>query len=164
MLLGPANLRIGKHCQIYANATIRAVGTSRPAISLDSYGIIRENAYLDAHGGWIRVSTGAFIGQNAVIYGQGGVAIGENTMLAPGVTIIAASHGTSAAGGPMKFQSERYQGVTIGKDCWLGANVVVLDGVHIGDGTVIGAGAVVTHDLPPGIVATGVPARVARLR
>jgi len=163
-LLRAGNIRIGRHCQIYANATIRAVSALEPGVTLGSYGIVRENAYIDSHGGWIRVSRGAFIGQNAVIYGQGGVEIGENTMLAPGVTVIASGHGTSGSGAPMKFQQESYQGVTIGTDCWLGANVVVLDGVHIGDGAVIGAGAVVTHDLPPGVVASGVPARATRKR
>jgi acetyltransferase-like isoleucine patch superfamily enzyme len=163
-LLKPANIRIGRHCQIYANATIRAASRTERGVTLGSYGIVRENAYIDSHGGWIYVAKGAFIGQNAVIYGQGGVEIGENTMLAPGVTIIAAGHSMSTEGVPMKFQPETYQGVRIGNDCWLGANVVVLDGVHIGDGVVVGAGAVVTHDLAPGVVATGVPARVSRDR
>ena len=54
------------------------------------------------------------------------------------------------------------KGVTIGHDCWLGANVVVCPGVTIGEGCVIGAGSVVTHDIPPMTLAVGVPCKPLR--
>jgi acetyltransferase-like isoleucine patch superfamily enzyme len=163
-IIKAGDAHIGGHCQIYAGATIRAMGDRWPAISIGRYGIVRENAFVDAHGGWIDLGEGTFVGQNAVIYGQGGVFIGENTMLSPGVIVLSAQHTFDDPALPIKFQPERFEGVSIGSDCWLGANTVVLDGVKIGDCSIVGAGSVVTDDLPQGVVAFGVPARVIRLR
>ena len=55
-------------------------------------------------------------------------------------------------------------GIVIGDDAWLGVGVIVLDGVKIGKGAVVGAGSVVTRDIPDGAIATGVPARVVKMR
>ena len=163
-LVDAGNLAVGAHCQIYAGATIRANGSRHPAVSVGRYGIIRENAFIDAHGGWIDLAEGVFVGQNAVIYGQGGVSVGACTLLSPGVTVISAKHSFDRIDVPIKFQPETFLGISIGSDCWLGAESVVLDGVSIGNGTVVGAGAVVTRDLPAGVVAMGAPARVVRSR
>ncbi len=160
----PASIVIGEHVQVYAGATLSGRGDPKPALQLGRYVIVRENAYIDAHGGWIKLEAGVFVGQNAVIYGQGGVHIGENTLLAPGVTLIAATHHFASRDIPIKFQPETYMGIRIGSDCWLGANVVVLDGANIADGCVVGAGSVVTSDLPAFSVAVGVPARAKRSR
>ncbi|HZT95551.1 MAG TPA: acyltransferase [Chloroflexota bacterium] len=163
-LVDAANIDLGDHVQVHAGATLRGTGTRHPGLSMGRYTIIRENAYVDAHGGWIELRQGVFAGQNAVIYGQGGVTVGANTLLAPGVTLVAASHLFSGEDRPIKFQPEDYRGITIGANCWLGANAVVLDGVTIGSGCVVGAGAVVTRDLASGSVAYGVPAEIRRSR
>jgi acetyltransferase-like isoleucine patch superfamily enzyme len=163
-LINARHIFISSHCQIYAGATIRGVGQRDPAVTLGRYVIVREHAYVDAHGGWIELAAGAFVGQGAVIYGQGGVVVGNNTLLAPGVTIIAAQHTFLRRDVAVKFQPETFHGIQIGADCWLGVNVVVLDGVTISDGTIVGAGAVVTRNLPAGVIAVGVPARIIRER
>lgn len=163
-LIRADRIRIEAHCQIYDGATLRAASPRWPALSLGRYTIVRENAYLDAHGGLIDLADGVFVGQNVVVYGQGGVHIGANTLLSPGVTIISAQHRFAPSEAPIKFQPEAFAEVSVGEGCWLGANAVVLAGVKIGKGTVVGAGSVVTHDLPEGVVAYGVPARVTRPR
>ena len=89
--------------------------------------------------------------------------IGDDTMLAPMISINCADHGVSR-GCPMREQRGTYAPVIIGADCWLGAGVVVLKGVTIGNGTMIGAGAVVTDDVPEYTIAAGVPAKVIRER
>jgi len=81
-------------------------------------------------------------------------------MIAPNVTIVAASHPLSP-----KLRAEGYgcnKPAYIGKNVWLAFNVTVLPGVHIGDNTVIGAGAVVAKDIPANVFAVGTPARVVR--
>ena len=86
--------------------------------------------------------------------------IGDHTMIGPNVTLVTAAHPISPT-----LREKVYQynlPVRIGKNCWLGANVTVLPGVTIGDNTVVGAGSVVTKDLPSNVVAVGVPARVLR--
>lgn len=87
------------------------------------------------------------------------VKIGDNVLFAPNVTITAAGHPIH----PMSRKKYEYGiPVTIGNDVWIGANVVICPGVTIGDGCVIGAGSVVTKDIPANTVAFGNPCRVYR--
>lgn len=86
--------------------------------------------------------------------------IGSNTMLGPNVTIATAGHPILP-----ELREQAYQfnaPVHIGKNCWLGAGVIVLPGITIGDNSVIGAGSVVTKDIPENVVAVGNPCRVLR--
>ena len=81
-------------------------------------------------------------------------------MIAPNVTILTASHPLSP-----RLRAEGYgynEPVIIGKNVWLASGVTVLPGVHIGDNAVIGAGSVVTKDIPPNVLAVGSPARILR--
>jgi acetyltransferase-like isoleucine patch superfamily enzyme len=163
-LVQARGIAIGGHCQIHSGAILSGRGSRSPALRLGRYVIVREHAYVDPHGGWIELDDGVFVGQNAVVYGQGGVTVGRNALLSPGVTVLTAEHALDDNRTPIKFQPETCSPVRIGEDCWIGANVTILAGVTIGDGTVVGAGSVVTKDLPPGVVAVGVPARVVRTR
>jgi maltose O-acetyltransferase len=85
------------------------------------------------------------------------IEIGDRTLLGPSVQLYTATH-------PVKA-SERRQGleyarpITIGADAWLGGGSIVLPGVSVGEGAVVGAGSVVTHDVPPGVTVAGNPAR-----
>lgn len=86
--------------------------------------------------------------------------IGDYTMIGPNVTIATAGHPILP-----ELREKTYQfnaPVHIGRNCWLGAGVIVLPGVTIGDNTVIGAGSVVTRDIPSDVVAVGSPCRVLR--
>ena len=86
--------------------------------------------------------------------------VGDYTMIGPNVTIATAGHPVDP---DLRRQGLQYNlPVHIGKNCWLGAGVIVLPGVTIGDNTVIGAGSVVTKDIPSGVVAVGNPCRVLR--
>ena len=86
--------------------------------------------------------------------------VGDYTMLGPNVTLATAGHPILP-----ELREKAYQynsSVRIGRNCWLGAGVVVLPGVTIGDNTVVGAGSIVTKDLPANVVAVGNPCRVLR--
>lgn len=86
--------------------------------------------------------------------------IGDCTMLAPNVTLATAGHPICPA---LREKGYQYNApIRIGKNCWLGAGVIVMPGVTIGDNTVVGAGSIVTRDLPAGVVAVGNPCRVLR--
>ena len=82
--------------------------------------------------------------------------VGDDTMFGPFININCADHGMDL-GTPMREQYGSYGPVTIGGDCWLGSMVAVTRGVTIGDGAVIGAGSVVTQDIPKYTIAAGVP-------
>lgn len=86
--------------------------------------------------------------------------VGDNTMLAPNVVLATAAHPILPH---LRAQGYQYNlPVHIGKNCWLGAGVIVLPGVTIGDNSVIGAGSVVTKDIPANVVAVGNPCKVLR--
>lgn len=86
--------------------------------------------------------------------------VGDNVMIGPNVTLATAGHPILP-----ELREKGYQynmPIKIGKNCWLGAGVVVLPGVTIGENTVIGAGSIVTNDIPSNVVAVGNPCRVLR--
>jgi maltose O-acetyltransferase len=88
------------------------------------------------------------------------VTIGDDVRIGPNVQLLTALHPVDPA--PRRAKWEAAKPITIGHNVWLGGGVIVLPGITIGDDTVVGAGAVVTRDLPPGVVAAGNPARVLR--
>lgn len=103
------------------------------------------------------------IGINATI--SGGVTIGNDVMMGPECLIYTANHGMARRDVPMWKQefSER-KPVVIGNDVWIGGRVIILPNVHIGDGAVIGAGSVVTKDVPPYAIVAGNPAKIIKER
>ena len=92
----------------------------------------------------------------AKFFGHGGIEIGEDTQIGPGTLITTTDHNYYG-----KLESI-YKRVVIGQSVWIGANVTILPGVDIGDFVVVGAGSVVTKNIPSRSVAVGVPARVIR--
>jgi acetyltransferase-like isoleucine patch superfamily enzyme len=112
----------------------------------------------------ITIGRKCFIGELNVIRGQGGVTLGDHVYTGSLVQILAVNHVFDDPNVPIMEQGITASGIAIDDDVWLAAGVIVLDGVHIGQGSVVGAGAVVTEDLPPYSVAIGSPARVVRDR
>lgn len=91
------------------------------------------------------------------IQGINGIKIGDNTIFAPGVKIISANHSKEDLD-----KHERIHPVTIGNNCWLGANAVVLPGIAIGNNVIVGAGSVVTKNFGDNLIIGGIPAKVLR--
>lgn len=118
-----------------------------------------------AHKG-IGVSIGNNTGINANVFiaGQGGVDIGDNVLIGPGVKIFSENHVYSRPDLIIKDQGVTRTGVVIENNCWIGANVTILDGVTIGEGCVIAAGSVVTRSVPANSVVKGIPAKVMKSR
>lgn len=112
----------------------------------------------------ISIGKNCFIGEYNIIRGQGGVRIGNDVYTGPMVQIVAVNHVYSDPDQPIREQGITAQGIVIEDDVWLGANVTVVDGVTIGRGSIIGAGAVVTSDIPPYSIAVGTPAKPIRDR
>lgn len=98
------------------------------------------------------------LGQSSYIYG--GVTLGADVLMGPGVRLITRNHNIGDTDTPIRCQGESFAPIVIGDDVWIGANVVVLPGVQIGDHAVIAAGAIVTKTVPPWSIVGGVPARV----
>ena len=112
-----------------------------------------------------KVSLGDYsgIGINARI--NGSCTIGDYVMMGADVVVLTRNHAFDRIDIPMMhqgFQEERP--VVIGDDVWIGDRVIIMPGVHIGNGSIIGAGAIVTHDVHPYAIVAGVPAKVIRTR
>jgi maltose O-acetyltransferase len=112
------------------------------------------------------VHLGKMVGLNfgCVLLDCGRIEIGDYTLLGPGVHVYAVTHPLEPVkrrGGPL---SENCKGVPvkIGRDCWIGGGSRILPGVTIGDGCIVGAGSIVTHDVPSGSKVAGNPARLMR--
>jgi acetyltransferase-like isoleucine patch superfamily enzyme len=110
----------------------------------------------------ITVGRNCVIGMNAVIMGQGGVRIGDDVILGPGAMVLPIDHRHDDPGRPIREQGISGEGIEIGNGAWIGAGALVLDGVKVGANAVVAAGAVVTRDVPACTVAAGNPARVVK--
>ena len=125
---------------------------------------ISKGSILKAYGGEISISRNSYVGEYVVIYGHGGVQIGENVLIAMQVSIVSSNHGIPSKNILIRSLGDVLLPVKIGNDVWIGAGAKILGNVNIGDGCVIGAGAVVTKDLPPYAIAIGVPAKIIGFR
>lgn len=110
----------------------------------------------------IKVGDRSSLGDRCII--QNGVSIGNDVMMGPDVKIYTRNHVVNNIHIPMQAQGTSFKPVTIGNDVWIACNVVILPGVTIGSHSVIGAGAIVTRNVPDYAVALGNPARIAKYR
>lgn len=106
----------------------------------------------------ITIGRDVFINSGCHFQDQGGIVIGDGSLIGHNVVLATINHDLD----PKNNRKNHYAPITIGNHVWIGANVTVLAGVTIGDWAVVGAGAVVTRDVPPRTVAGGVPARVIK--
>jgi acetyltransferase-like isoleucine patch superfamily enzyme len=149
---------------VYISEYVRIISERGGSIIIGDGSKIGTMSIVEDRGGHIRIGRNTSINSFSVLYGHGGLTIGDNCMFATGLIIIPANHTFSDPDREIRDQGETMQGVTIEDDVWMGARVTVLDGVTIGRGSVIGAGAVVLEHIPPMSVAVGVPARVIKKR
>ncbi|MBW2509467.1 MAG: acyltransferase [Deltaproteobacteria bacterium] len=112
----------------------------------------------------MRIGDETWIGQQAFLHSAGGIDIGARVGIGPGVRIITSTHAEAGREVPILHAPIELAPVIIEDDCDVGVGAILLPGVRIGRGAQIGAGAVVTGDVPPYSVALGVPARVTRER
>lgn len=138
----------------------------REAMLKEMFAEIGEGCYIEPpfHANWggkhVHFGKGVYCNFNLTLVDDTHIYVGDYTMFAPGVIVATAAHPILP-----RLREKVYQynmPVHIGKNCWLGAGVIVMPGVTIGDNSVIGAGSVVTKDIPAGVVAYGSPARVIR--
>jgi acetyltransferase-like isoleucine patch superfamily enzyme len=115
-------------------------------------------------GGEIEIGKNVFFGPYVVVYGHGGVRIGDHTLISMHTRILSSNHTIPSLEELIRSKGDMRLPTQIGRDVWIGGGATILGGVSVGDGCVIGAGAVVAHDLPAGAVAAGVPAKVMRYR
>jgi acetyltransferase-like isoleucine patch superfamily enzyme len=116
------------------------------------------------HDGGITIGANVYIGPNSVLFGAAGIEIGDGALISPGVVITSHQHTFADRQQDIRLQPLDFGRVVIERNVWVGANASVMPGVRLGEGSVVGAGAVVTRDVAAGTVVLGVPARVSRER
>jgi acetyltransferase-like isoleucine patch superfamily enzyme len=114
--------------------------------------------------GGITLGANVYIGPNSVLFGAAGIEIGDGALISPGVVITSHQHTFEDPEQDIRLQPLRFARVLIERNVWVGANATILPGVRLGEGSVVGAGAVAAKDVPAGAVVLGVPARVSRER
>jgi acetyltransferase-like isoleucine patch superfamily enzyme len=112
----------------------------------------------------LEIGNNSAVGAYSFLGAQGGIKIGNDVIMGPMVSIHSENHVFSDQRIPIRLQPRSREGIVIEDDSWIGAKTTILDGVRIGKGSVVAAGAVVTRSIPPNSVAGGVPARVIRKR
>ena len=145
------------------NAALAMAPAQRRTLLLERLAAVGEGAEIRPpfhcdYGFNIRLGAGVFLNFNCVILDVVAVVIGERTQIGPAVQILAADHPRDAA--TRASGLEFGKPVRIGKNVWIGGGAIILPGVTIGDDAAIGAGSVVTRDVPAGATAFGNPARV----
>lgn len=121
---------------------------------------IESPFYANFGGHHVHLGNNVYTNFNLTLVDDTHIYIGDCTMIGPNVTIATAGHPIEPG---LRSRGLQYNmPVHIGKNCWLGAGVIVMPGVTIGDNTVIGAGSIVTRDIPANVVAVGNPCRVMR--
>jgi maltose O-acetyltransferase len=121
--------------------------------------VIRPPLYCD-YGYQIRIGARTFVNFGLVALDVARISIGDDVQIGPNVQLLTPTHPLEAE--PRRAKLESAHPITVADNAWLGGGVIVLPGVSIGENTVVGAGAVVTRDLPPNVLAVGNPARVVR--
>ena len=110
--------------------------------------------------GFFHFGNGVYANFNLTLVDDSHIYVGDSTMFGPNCVLSTAGHPINPELRELVYQYN--MPIHIGKNCWLGAGVLVMPGVTIGDNTVIGAGSVVTKDIPANVVAFGTPCRVIR--
>jgi maltose O-acetyltransferase len=120
---------------------------------------IRPPLYVD-YGAHLRIGARSFANFGLVALDVASITIGDDVQIGPNVQLLTPTHPVEPE--PRRQKWEAAQPIVIGDNVWLGGGAIVLPGVTIGANTVVGAGSVVTRDLPADVVAVGNPARVVR--
>ena len=148
------------------NATRPSEGEKRRQLLKEMFAEIGEGCYIEPplHANWgghhVHFGHHVYANFNLTLVDDTHIYVGDCTMFGPNVVLATAGHPILPE---LREQGYQYNiPVRIGKNCWLGAGVIVLPGVTIGDNVVVGAGSVVTKDLPDNVVAVGNPCKVLR--
>ena len=148
------------------NQTRPSEGEKRSKLLKEMFAEIGDGCYIEPPlranwgGHFVHFGKNIYANFNLTLVDDTHIYVGDATMFGPNVTIATAGHPILPE---LREQAYQYHmPVRIGKNCWLGAGVIVMPGVTIGDNTVIGAGSIVTKDIPANVVAVGNPCRVMR--
>lgn len=156
------NIQISSSAIISKKANLSIINGG--SIYIESNTVINDYAQLHTYGGSIVIGKNVSIQIFCILYGHGGLKIGNDTRIAAQTIIIPANHIFKHKNKLIRTQGETKLGIFIGDNVWIAAGCKILDGVSIGNGAVIGAGSVVTKSIPEYAIAYGSPAKIIKYR
>lgn len=152
-------------CKVGIDSHVKFLFTGKGGVILiGERSSISYGSMLITEGGRISMGKNCTINPYCMLYGNGGISIGDNVRIATHSVIVSSNHNFQDIHVPICKQGLTTKGIIIQDDVWIGAHVTILDGVNIGCGCVIGAGAVVTKDTKPYGVYVGNPAKLIKFR
>ena len=162
-----AKITFGKFARIGQNVEVR--GKNFICFRLGNNSSLGKNTIIhlkrnEIEQAFLYVGNNSHIGSFSSIGAAGGVTIGNDCIFGEGLYIHSENHISQSRDVPIRLQGLTHKGVVIGDDCWFGSRVTILDGVTIGQGSVIGASSVVTRSFPPYSIIVGNPARLMKKR
>lgn len=158
---GKGQLLIHKYVDVENNVFFDLGESAKSLLQIGCRSKVKYGCVLRTYDNTINIGERSTIGEYNVIAGHGGVDIG-NFVIISGHCYISASEHIYTGKTAIRFQGETALGIKIGDGVWIGANCTILDGVTVGNDTIIGAGSVVTRSLPSGHICFGVPCKPIR--
>lgn len=163
-----SKIRVGKNLNVDRNCYIDALSIN--GIQFGNNVSVGKNTTIECSGTLKDLGKGLKIGDNVGLgthgfFGcAGGIEIGDNTIFGNFVSMHSENHNFSDHLQPIRLQGVSRKGIKIGSNCWIGAKVTILDGVVIGNGCIVAAGAVVRGQFPENVIIGGVPAKIIKQR
>jgi acetyltransferase-like isoleucine patch superfamily enzyme len=155
-------LRLGD--AVYISAMGKEGITFGNNVGIGAHSRVVVSTTLNHLGEGIRIGNNVGIGEFAYLGGAGGLEIGDDCIIGQYFSCHPENHATGNIKEPIRLQGVTRKGIRIGNNCWIGSKVTILDGVTIGDGCILAAGAVVTKSFPANSIIGGVPAKLLKSR
>lgn len=155
-------LKLGDH--VYISALGKQGVEIGNDVGIGAYSRIVVSMTMDHLGEYIKIGNNVGIGEFAYLGGAGGLEIGDHCIVGQYLSCHPENHVHDQLAIPIRLQTVTRKGIKIGKNCWIGSKVTILDGVEIGDGCIIAAGAVVNKSFPANSIIGGVPAKLIKSR
>jgi maltose O-acetyltransferase len=146
--------------EVYREDPEKGLALFRDVVGSVGEGVDFRPPFYVEYGHHLTIGRGTFINTDFLALGGGAITIGEDVLIGPGVRFYTPNHPLDPE--HRRAGYERVQPIVVGDNVWIGGSAVVLPGVTIGDDSIVGAGSVVTKDVPPRTVVAGNPARVIR--
>jgi len=164
VLRHPGKVSLSGNIVVDDGVVLDAKGSENRGIDIGDSVFIGRNTIIYCQNGDIEIGGNTNIGSNCQIFSASKVRIGNDVLIAAYSYLVGGGHIHDDLYTPIIQQGRTSRGIVIEDNVWIGAAVKVLDGVTIGEGSIIAAGAVVTADIPPYVIAGGIPAQVIRSR
>lgn len=129
-------------------------------VTIARYSTVQCTGVIQELGIGLEIGNNSAIGAYSFLGAQGGIKIGNDVIMGPMVSIHSENHVFTDQDVPVRLQPRSRKGIVIEDDCWIGAKTTILDGVRIGKGSIVAAGAVVTKNIQSGSIVGGVPASI----